>query len=142
MRLKKLYANKIIMNIEPLIPYVAGGFAAIGTYFLGGRNRRATDTQAEQNAKTTELDNVQSALGTYREMLGNLREDLLRINKSYDEIEEKLTETLATVRRLKVDNEGLKHKNKKLIVENVELKTLVEKLEAKAARCIKECNHV
>ena len=101
-------------KLEPLIPYVASAISAVFFYFVGKRKQVAETEQTEQNAKGTELDNVQTALKTYREMLDNLRNDLLKINTAYDELEVKFHDQVKKVRVLELKNFDLSEENHRL----------------------------
>lgn len=78
--------------IETLLPYLIPALTGVFGLFIGARTRNATDTQLEQGAKATELDNVQKALGTYREMMEDLKTNLQALNEAYDKLEKEFEE--------------------------------------------------
>jgi chromosome segregation ATPase len=81
------------MNIlQQLLPYLLPAITGVLGLFLGTRTRNATDSGLEQTAKGTELDNVQKALGTYREMMADLKINLQALNDAYDKLESEFEE--------------------------------------------------
>ena len=98
---------------------------AVGTYFLGKKERVLKVTLTENDIKKGELDNMDGALKIYRRMLDDLGKDLEKLNIAYQEL----------YTRFAIATDELKEKDRKILSLSVENKLLIKQIRTCEFNC-------
>ena len=91
----------------------------VGTYVFMKRRRVAKTEQEENLANKGELENVQLSLSLYREMMGDLRDQLKRANDTYHKLEAEFDKIVEKEKQCRKEIEAKKREIERLRKENL-----------------------
>ena len=106
--------------IEKFSPYVLGTLGTIGAYLIGTKERKSKLKKESTETQHSHLENVESALKIYRDMLDRLKTDLIEAEKMYE------------IAMMKINS--LKKENSRLLLKNTKLEKAIIDCNAEACK--------
>jgi len=106
----------------------SGGTGGVLGLVLGGKKRKATDSQEEEKANKAKVDTFKAMQETYGIFAQDMNEKYLYLEKELIDIKLENKEQRKSLRNLQKDNNELHVQITSLTKENNELKTIVTKL--------------